>query len=129
MLLRPKETLIDQDYGDAKDLYYVAYNSFYRDHKALLHVMNLQQNYMLRPSFGKRPICILFFYTDITTEIMDRLLEQMEECTEHMQKVAIVGVPVNARAWFRLKAKRHGKKLAPYQFFSNTKSAINWLHT
>lgn len=129
MLLRPKETYNTHDYSGSQNLYYIAYNSFYRDRKALLHVMNLQQNYICRPSFGKRPICILFFYTDVTSDVMSHLLDQMEECTEHMQKVAIVGVPVNARAWFHLKVKRYGKKLAPYQFFSDTKSAIQWLNT
>ena len=127
MLLRPKETYIERDYINTKDVYYVAYNSFYRDHKALFHVMKLQQNYILKPSFKKKSLCVLFFYTDITREVMDQFLEQLEQCRDNIDKVAIIGVPVNAWAWFRLMAKRKNCDLAPYQFFFNTKSAMEWL--
>ena len=128
MLLRPKETHVVRDYNDIKDLYFVAYNSFYRDHKALSHVMKLQQDYICRPSFGKKSICVLFFYTDVTNEVMNQFLEQLEQCKDNIEKVAIVGVPVNSWAWFKLKAARKGSDLAPYQFFFNAKAALDWLH-
>ncbi len=128
MLLRPKETYIDNDYCDTKDIYYIAYNSFYHDHKALFHVMNLQQKYICKPSFTKRPVCVLFYYTDITCEVMKEFLDQMEKCEGHLEKVAVVGVPVNARVWYRLKARRRNSEIAPYQFFSNGKEALQWLN-
>ncbi len=127
MLLRPKEIYIERDYNNTKDVYYVAYNSFYRDHKALFHVMRLQQNYICRPSFKKKPICVLFFYTDVTREVMDQLLEQLEQCKDHTEKIAIVGAPANAWAWFRLMAMYKNSNLAPYQFFFSSKAAMDWL--
>ena len=127
MLLRPKETYIERDYGDTKDIYYVAYNSFYHDQKALFHVMKLQQNYICRDSFNKRRVCVLFFYTDVTSEVINQLLEQLEQCRDHIDKVALIGVPVNAWAWFRVKAIRNGSELSPYQFFFNTRAALEWL--
>lgn len=128
MLIRPKETYTVPDYDDTKDLYYVAYNSFYRDHKALFHVMNLQTNYICRSSDTKKSIYVQFHNTDVTKEVMYQFSEHMEQCRDHVKKIAIVGVPVNAWAWFKLKTLRQGNDVAPYQFFHNTKAAMDWLH-
>ena len=128
MLLRPKLIRIKQESKDTKDIYYVAYNSFYRDHKALFHVMKLQENYICKPSFDKKSICIQLTYTYVNNELMNRLLDQIEKCKDHLDKVAIVGVPVNERAYFTLKAKYKGSNLPPCQFFFNVDAANNWLH-
>ncbi len=127
MLLRAKETCIEQDNCTTNDIYYVAYNSFYRDHKALFHVMNLQQKYICRPSFIKRSICVSFHYTHVNNEVMNRFWKQLEQYKDYVDKVAIVGVPINAKAIFTVKSKYMGSDLAPYQFFANTEAAVRWL--
>ncbi len=128
MLLRAKETCIEQDDCTTNEIYYVAYNSFYRDHKALFHVMNLQENYICRPFFSKRSICVSFHYTHVNNEVMRRFWDQLEKCKDYIDKVAIVGVPVNARAIFTVKSKYKGSELARFQFFTNTESAVHWLN-
>lgn len=127
MLAKPSQSEFTLLHTADASIYTLAYNGFFKDYKALFHIMELQDMYLQTHSASSMKVCTLFYNTRITPEVMDRYIAQLGRHTDQFDTVAIVGVPVPERGIFRLKLKKSLARNMQFHFFYSVEEASQFL--
>ncbi|MDO5519571.1 MAG: hypothetical protein Q4G58_03655 [bacterium] len=128
MLVKPNTDEITLIHSMDTSIYTLNYNGFYSDYDKLYHVMELENEYLHNHKEECLHLCTLFYNTNVTSEVIERYIQQLLTYKDNIDKIAIVGIPVNERPVFRVKLVKEDRKPFHYQFFSSVKSAVEWLN-
>ncbi|MDO5293277.1 MAG: hypothetical protein Q4F05_11055 [bacterium] len=128
MLVKPSTKELTLIHSVDTSVYTLNYNSFYSDYDKLYHVMELENEYLKSHKEECIHLCTLFYNTNVTSEVIEQYIHQLLTYKDTIDKIAIVGIPVNERPVFRLKLVKEDRNPFHYQFFSSVKSALDWLN-
>lgn len=112
-------------YYKGGEIHCLKYGSTYKDHAKLYDLMKCEEEFIQQTN-KKLRIWIDLYKTNITDELLEKLVVNLLNINEHIKKLSIVGLSrINQ---FRIKRKLSQRNIQfPVTFYSDPEEAKTWL--